>query len=76
MPKKPYPSEIFSSEIYLDLLGHPPCVAITDHLTDIALAGDIPVSRLFSNLPASVAQDIQREAKREWEEEHRASPRR
>ena len=75
MPKKPTFTEMFPSEIYPDLLGHPPSAALSGHLSDIALAGDIPLSRLFSALPASVAQDIQREAKRAWEEEHNAAPR-
>ena len=74
MPKKLIPSEMNLSEIYPDPLGRAKGVAITNPLTDIALAGDIPASRLFSNLPAALARDIHREAKREWESEHDAAP--
>ena len=52
MPKKLIPSEMNLSEIYPDPLGRAKGAAITNPLTDIALAGDIPASRLFSNLPA------------------------
>lgn len=74
MPKKLIPSEMNLSEIYPDPLGRAKGAAITNPLTDIALAGDIPASRLFSNLPAALARDIHREAKREWESEHDAAP--
>ena len=74
MPKKLIPSEMNFSEIYPDPLGRAKGAAITNPLTDIALAGDIPASRLFSNLPAALARDIHREAKREWESEHHAPP--
>ena len=34
-------------------------------LTDKALAGDMPASRLFASLPASVARDVRQETERE-----------
>ena len=42
-------------------------------LTDIAMAGNISSSRLFTTLPASKAWELQREAVRQWEETHRGS---
>ena len=74
MPKKFIPSEMNPSEIYPDPLGRAKGAAITNPLTDIALAGDIPASRLFSNLPAAMVRDIQKEIRREWEDEHGSSP--
>ena len=73
MPKKLVSSEMNPSEIYPDPLGHAKGAAITHPLTEIALMSDMPASRLFSNLPADMARDIRREAKREWEEEHHSS---
>ena len=74
MPKKLIASEMNPSEVYPDPLGRAKGAAITSPLTDIALAGDIPASRLFSNLPAAMARDMREEARREWEEEHGSSP--
>jgi hypothetical protein len=73
MPKKLIASESCLSEIYPDPLGRAKGSAITNPLTEIALAGDMPASRLFANLPAALERDIRAEAKREWEEEHRPS---
>lgn len=68
MPKKLCPSELNPSEIYPDPLGRAKGAAITSSLADIALAGDIPASRLFSNLPAAMARDVWNEVRREREE--------
>lgn len=74
MPKKLFTSEMNPSEIYPDPLGRAKGAVITNPIADIALAGDIPASRLFSNIPASLARDIREEVRREWEEEHSSSP--
>lgn len=68
MPKKIIPSELNPSEIYPDPLGRAKGAAISSALADMALAGDIPASRLFSNLPAALARDIHREVQRERED--------
>jgi len=73
MSKKLISSEQNPSEIYPDPLGRAKGSAITNPLTEVALAGDMPASRLFTNLPAALARDIRAEARREWEEEHRPS---
>ena len=73
MSKKLIASEMNPSEIYPDPLGRAKGSAVTGPMADIALAGDIPASRLFSNLPAALARDIRGEVKREWEEEHSPS---
>jgi hypothetical protein len=73
MPRNFIPSELNPSEIYPDPLGRAKGSAITNPLTEIALAGDMPASRLFANLPAALERDIRAEAKREWEEAHRPS---
>ena len=70
MPKKLMPSEVNPSDIYPDPLSKGEGMAIASRLTDIALAGDMPASRLFASLPTAVARDIRAEARREWEEEH------
>ena len=68
MPKKLVASELNPSEIYPDPLGKAKGAAITNHLSDIALAGDIPASRLFSNLPAAMERDVWEEVRRERDE--------
>ena len=73
MSKKCMHPELNPSEIYPD----PPRLvkrsAILHSLTDIALAGDMPASRLFSNLTTSLERDIRGEIEREkrsmWENE-------
>ena len=74
MPKKLIASEMNPSEVYPDPLGRAKGAASTNPHTDIALAGDIPASRLFSNLPAAMARDMRDEARREWQEIHDSSP--
>ena len=68
MPKKPLFTEPVPSDAYPDPFGRARGAAVTDLLTDIALAGDMPASRLFTSLPISVARDIRAEMRREWEE--------
>ncbi len=68
MPKPLIPSELNPSEVYPDPLGKAKGYAITSQLADIALAGDIPASRLFSNLPAAMERDVWQEMRREREE--------
>lgn len=68
MPKKIIPTETDPSEIYPDPLGKAKGAVISSQLADIALAGDIPASRLFSNLPVAVARDVWQEVRREREE--------
>ncbi len=71
MSKKPMLPEESASDIYPNPLERSKGVSMTNPMTDLALAGDMPASRLFTSLPAAVARDIRIEAKREWEEEHR-----
>lgn len=71
MSKKPMLPEEPASDIYPNPLERSKGVSMTNPMTDLALAGDMPASRLFTSLPAAVARDIRIEAKREWEEEHR-----
>lgn len=68
MPKKIILSEMNPSEIYPDPLGKAKGAAISSQLADIALAGDIPASRLFSNLSAAIERDVWQEVRREREE--------
>ena len=65
MPRNFIPSELNPSEIYPDPLGRAKGAAIGRQLTDMALAGDIPASRLFANLAAVTERDIRREVQRE-----------
>ena len=69
MSKNHIPSEPAPFDAYPDPLGRARGAAASDPLTDIALAGDMPASRLFTTLPISVARDIRAEMKREWEEQ-------
>jgi hypothetical protein len=68
MPKKLIASELNPSEIYPDPLGRAKGAAISSQLSDMALAGDIPVSRLFSDLPSAMERDVWKEVRREKEE--------
>ncbi len=68
IPKKPISSDLPPFDPYPDPIGRARGASKSDQLTDIALAGDMPASRLFTILPISVARDIRTEMKREWEE--------
>jgi hypothetical protein len=68
MPKKLMPSEVDPSDIYPDPLSKGEGRAIAGRLADIALAGDMPASRLFANLSAAAERDIWAEVRREREE--------
>lgn len=68
MPKNPILSEVPPFDPYPDPLGRARGAAVSDPLTDIALAGDMPASRLFATLPVSLARDIRAEMRREREE--------
>ena len=68
MPKNPLPSEPSPFDPYPDPLGRARGAAVSDQLTDMALAGDMPASRLFISLPISTARDIRAEVRREREE--------
>ncbi len=68
IPKKPISSDPPPFDAYPDPLGRARGAAVSDQLTDIALAGDMPASRLFTTLPISAARDIRAEMRREWEE--------
>lgn len=67
MPKKIIPTETDPLEIYPDPLSKAKGTVISSQLADIALAGDIPASRLFSNLPAAIERDVWQEVRRERE---------
>ena len=68
MPDPIIPPESDVQKIYRNPLGRGKGAAMTNPVIDIALAGDMPASRVFANLPADIARDIRAEAKREWEE--------
>ncbi len=77
MPPEPDPQEIYPDPqgiypdplwIYPDPLGIAEKPALFHNLTDIALAGDMPASRLFSNLSVSLERDIRGEMIRERRE--------
>jgi hypothetical protein len=68
MPKKLMPSEVDPSDIYPDPLSKGEGMAIASRLADIALAGDMPASRLFANLSAAAERDVWTEVRREREE--------
>ncbi len=65
MPKKFGASPFDPLDIYPDPISEAAQSAKIARLTDEALAGDMPASRLFSSLPASVARDVKRETERE-----------
>ena len=71
MPKKLVDSEMNPSEIYPDPLGRAKGAAIHSPAVDIALAGDIPVSRMFSDLPAAMAKNVREDTRRERQEDRR-----
>lgn len=73
MLKKPFPSEIDPLEPDTARSARDLDEIALNLLTDIALAGNIPSSRLFSTFPATVAWEMQREAVREWENAHGSS---
>lgn len=68
MPKKFGASPFDPLETYPDPLSEARQAAKIARLTDEALSGDMPASRLFSSLPATVARDVKRET--EGEREH------
>ena len=74
MPKKLMPSEVNPSDIYPDPLSKAEGAVIANRLADIALAGDMPASRLFASLPAAIERDVRAEVRREWEEMNRGRP--
>ena len=73
MPKRLVEAELNPSELYPDPLGRAKGSAIVRPQADIGLAGDIPVSRLLSDIPAAMEREVGREVRREWEEEHHPS---
>ena len=68
MSKKIMPPEFDPLDIYPDPLGIAEKPALFHNLTDAALAGDMPASRLFSNLLASTERDVRGEMVRERRE--------
>lgn len=68
MPKKLMPTEVDPSEVYPDPMRKAEGAAISNRLTDIALAGDMPASRLFASLTAAAERDVWSEVRREREE--------
>lgn len=75
MPKKLIPSDMDPSEVYPDPVGLAKEGIIGTQLTDVALAGDMPASRLFASLPAAIERDVRAEVRREREEMNRGRPR-
>ena len=65
MPKKLIPSDMDPSEVYPDPVGLAKEGLIGTQRTDIALAGDMPASRLFASLPVAMERDIWTEVRRE-----------
>lgn len=61
MPKKFGVSPFDPLEPYPDPFSREKEAAKIARLTDKALAGDMPASRLFASLPASVARDVRQE---------------
>lgn len=74
MAKKNSPSDLKPSEVYPDPIGKAKGVTISSQLADIALAGDTPASRLFSNISTSIERDVWQEVRREREEISSHSP--
>ena len=74
MPDQIIPPEEDMHKIYRSPLGRGKGANPTNPVLDTAPAGDMPVSRVFSNLPADIAEDIRAEARREWEELHDSTP--
>ena len=65
MPKKPNDTETNPFGIYPDPISRAKAVAVTDPLVDLALAGDMPASRLFSALPTAAERELLTEVRRE-----------
>lgn len=74
MPRNFIPSDLNPSEVYPDPLSRTKGSAIACRLTDVALAGDVPASRLFANLAAAAERDIRREVQHEREAMNGGSP--
>ena len=74
MPRNFIPSDPDPFGIYPDPLGKAREAALSSALTDAALAGDMPASRLFSNLSVALERDIWQEVRREREELRENSP--
>ena len=68
MPKKLTDSELKPSEVFPDPLSRAKAAVIGNRLTDMALAGDMPASRLFSDLTTAQKRDIWQEVRRERED--------
>ena len=75
MHNKPFPHETDPSEMNTTRSVKDLDEIAENLLTDIAIAGNISSSRLFTTLPLTQAWELQREAAREWEKSHRISPR-
>ena len=73
MQNKPVPYETNSSEINTTRSVKDLDEIAENLLTDIAIAGNISSSRLFTTLPLTQAWELQREAAREWEKAHKIS---
>ena len=76
MHNKPFPYETDPSEVSTTRSVKDLDEIAENLLTDIAIAGNISSSRLFTTLPLTQAWELQREAAREWEKSHRISRRR
>lgn len=68
MPRKFGVSNFDPLKIYPDPIGKAKELSISSRLADTALAGDMPASRLFSNLTVANQRDIHRETRLEREE--------
>ncbi len=67
MPKKFGVSPFDPLEPYPDPFSEAKKAAKISRLTDRALAGDMPASRLFSTIPTSMVRDVRRETEQERE---------
>ncbi len=61
-------TDLLMPEAYPDPIQEAKRAAISARLADNALAGDMPASRLFSNLPAAIERDVWQEVLRERKE--------
>lgn len=68
MPKTNMPPRLDPVGIHSDPLGIAEKPALFHNLTDMALAGDMPASRLFSNMSVSLERDVRGEMIRERRE--------
>ena len=57
--------DLAPSETYSDPIGKAKARSISYRFADSALAGDMPVSRLFSNVSSTLLRDIFHETRRE-----------